>query len=605
MATIDDNNILIIDDYDFSGDDVSLDYTESGINGVVFHVSNEDIEKSTKFEYMSETVQYYTERIENGSTTFSGYVSEYNYRNGNTPLNMEEFGLWQDTVQHYIDAHNENLENEEANKIRFEITNIDNRSACHYIEYLNDKEIKRGVGWCKDLETKLEKKAWRKAVKQYKEDNGIKTPTKSIKDLMDNVREKLKNSDICNSDLDLKPPIAINAIASLGTDPCQFIPNIKKAFGDVMETIAGLPSPKALLNYYTNLIKYNARELIKCGSNISQIIEEPYIDPLFENIDDSLDYYEQLDSEREEWLKSHPKDEVLLDTCKMNEMWPEIPSYTETDSIEFDGDVGGSFSSEGLQSSLSAAETKIDPELFKKLKKGQDILSSTVINAADRDLSGKIIHRQITDKHREIIHKMKGFENYPNSKLQGGEIVPKGVKNFFINDLQQERYTKFVFDVLLPIRIGWEKYCNQNGWDSTWAISCTYRSPWFNISVNNNAPGTTIGSVTSAHSDGMAFDVQTTLGKEWNNENKKNGAIKLLEFILSYCNKAYQEDKNTIFRFDQCFREVNGSGSSWVHFGWRKSGTFDSPRGCYFHEFKTSGGTNGKPWESGPLWKTV
>jgi hypothetical protein len=254
--------------------------------------------------------------------TYSGYDIKRGTLEG-SPVSSEHYDTWKQQIVNWINENNQRIYDGDLNghEIEYKMLDVDEDSAYTYEKYVDGHLAKTGKGWLKDLEYKFEKEAWRKAVKEYKKANGIETESDKMKRKQDKTNQKIKDLD---SSLPEKteeiPPTILNAIAKAQSDPCEFISEI------ISKGVMGVTgvSPKELFNYYTKVIKNNISvETYKIANSQTAIVEQFY-KPVEEQIVDTTEYFAQLDTDREEYLKTHSDDICLFKVVEME--YPKFPN---------------------------------------------------------------------------------------------------------------------------------------------------------------------------------------------------------------------------------------------------------------------------------------
>lgn len=485
---------------------------------VKYTVSKESIENSLEYFEYSESERFSTTRTESGKVTYNGIASEYMIRNGEVSIPASEVSMWVDAVYLYINRHNDDIAKGNFSSVEFRILDIDDNACCKYEEYVSGNLIKSGAGWCKDLATKAEKDAWRKAVRLYKKNNGIPTPSDSITNNAKAIREIV--DDINNglgAMFDITPPLIEAALAKLLTDPCNFVSDTIKAVKVAISRINGMPSPVELANYYVKLLKDNIQTTVDNKIEASKSITEAVVKPCLDKIMDNTAYLEQLDAEYEEYMKSHAQDFAIFYKAMDEEVkiQPYTYSYGEFEETSFgDKNVAniGNFIFDGDSTPTLTSYKEVEPNL---IAKGGMLRSS----------------RPNTNIPSQI---------YAN--------INDALKNCWI-----------------PIRMAWEEYCKQRGWNSTWNITSGYR------------PAS--GKATSAHEVGWAIDVQPNYK---NDEDKREKVLVLGDFIFNLC----KNNKN--IKVDQVLVEYNSRYSIWVHIGYKRPNTAEQ-RGQYWPDYNAKG----------------
>ena len=270
----------------------------------------------TLWEY-SDTIAWSFDAERNGHTTqfddLTGYeIKSNNFKiQGDKVISSEIFDEWKKQIVDAINTNNEKIYNSDLSgyDIKFKMIAVDDDYAYTYEKYMNNKLIKTGKGWLKDLSTQTEKDAWRDAVREYKKNNNIKTESDNRKEKKEKTKKKIKQQDEdLPTEKPLTPPTLANSLAKAKEEPCEFVSEI------VQKGIQGVTgmSAKEIINHYTELAKYNAN-VIKTNivNSTSTMIEECYL-PVEKTLDSMEDYFAQLDTDREEYLKTHSDDVCLF-----------------------------------------------------------------------------------------------------------------------------------------------------------------------------------------------------------------------------------------------------------------------------------------------------
>ena len=155
----------------------------------------------------------------------------------------------------------------EKDVVKFEITDVDDDYCYTYKEYINDKLVKEGKQWYKDIKTKQEKKAWKKAVVKYKKDNGIKMLTDKIVDKINDVKEIInKLDDGLPVEFGIDIPHPTFALPKLSSDPCEFISQVAQTATAAVDIINGLPNVQEVKEFY----KVQAINNVTAAKNYAQ-----------------------------------------------------------------------------------------------------------------------------------------------------------------------------------------------------------------------------------------------------------------------------------------------------------------------------------------------
>ena len=228
-----------------------------------------------------------------------------------SPLSKLSYESWKQQIVDWINENNQKIYNGDLSgrSIEYKMLDVDEDSAYTYEKYVDGHLAKTGKGWLKDLEHKFEKEAWREAVKEYKKAHGIESESDKMKKKSKKTKQKIDDLD---SSLPEKeepiPPTVLNAISKLQTDPCEFITEI------ISKGVMGVTgvSPKELFNYYTKVIKNNITVETYNISNSQSAMVDMFFKPVDEKIPDMTEYFSQLDTDREEYLKTHSDDVCLF-----------------------------------------------------------------------------------------------------------------------------------------------------------------------------------------------------------------------------------------------------------------------------------------------------
>lgn len=259
----------------------------------------------------------------------------------------------------YITDHNSSMASGTTkSEIRYEISALNDDASFEYVKYVNDKEVERGATWYHRLESKTDKKAFVKAIKKFRSENGVRGPLWKIKKTQKDVDDAINSLDDWVPDVELPdPPLVESAATETVTDPCKFLKDLKHASNIAITKMHGVvPNPQEVLTYAikcgTSATCQIARKLVSSISPIIKGVASPITNqlPSFDDPDnldngDNNDYYnsfsgyfDELDAINEEQRK---KDSELYATY-------------ETVSVEFKkyiSSVGTSIISEGNTSS--------------------------------------------------------------------------------------------------------------------------------------------------------------------------------------------------------------------------------------------------------------
>jgi hypothetical protein len=483
---------------------------------VKYTVTKESIENSLDFFEFSEYEKFLTTRNEDGKETYKGLASGYSIKNGEVSIPKEEYSLWEDTVFNYINSHNDGIVENIEKTIEFKILDIDSNACCKYEEYISGKLVKVSTGWCKDLRTKAEKDAWRKAVKAYKKNNGLPTSTSKFNNHIATIKEKVDALDQgLGVMFDLTPPLIEAALVKLATDPCNFVSEVVKAVKIAISRINGVPSPIELANYYVKLLKDNIETTVENKINATQGLVKLVVNPCLDEMESITPYFDQLDSEYEEFMKTHSSDVALY--------------YQTIDE-----------------------EIQVTPYTYGYGEGEETSYNNININSLGNfEYTGGTNHTLTTYKELE-----------PNLIAKGG-MLRASRPNTNIPQSIYRNINEALKNCWIPLRIAWEQYCKQRGWNPTWNITSGYRPD----------------SKGSAHQKGWAIDVQPHYN---GNEDKRQKAIALGNFIYNYCKS------NRNIKVDQLLVEYESRYSIWVHIGYKRPSSGEQ-RGQYYADYNAKG----------------
>lgn len=263
---------------------------------------------------------------------------KYQYGDG---IPASEYENWKKCIVDWINENNHRVyENKFENfEITFKFSDCDEDFAYTYERYVDGKLMGSGKGWLKDWNTEVEKQAWRKAVREYKKVNNIETESEKRKKKKEKTKQNIKNLDSpLPKKEDAIPPTLLSAIEKFESDPCEFISEVIQKGTSV---VTGL-SPKELINYYTKVYKKNIAVASNIASNAQTSIVEQFYMPV-ENALDSMDeYFEQLDTDREEWIKQHSNDVCLFEVIAYERKVSTPPTPKKTTSNTSGGTKSGS-----------------------------------------------------------------------------------------------------------------------------------------------------------------------------------------------------------------------------------------------------------------------
>lgn len=440
---------------------------------VLFNISREDITASFDIVDFSETECYHTIKYINNKKIGEGETSSNDILNGKVDwIDNDEHKDWIKAVYNFIDTHNDKVKNNTTgNVVDFVITDIDERGACTYQKKVNGKFTSEGKGWYKDLNSKIEKEAWKNAVIKFKKENGIMLVSQKINELIDQINEAVDSLDSeIPDDFILTPPMIDTALSKINDEPCNFISNIKQSATCAVMYINGSPSPKEIINYYAKLVKDNLQSAKKIATDSQRDTVKCYVTPVTEKIQESAEYFAQLDALDTEIRKNNSDDICIFETV-LEKPYIYTP-YTYTyETIE---------------------ETSNDETLIDDIKYIDTPSSTNFTLRSYKEVEPNIIAKGGTCR-----------SGRPNRN------VPKYIYDNIYNALQ---------NCWIPLRIAWENYCKNKGTNPYWIISSGYRPD--------------SASYGSAHGSGWAIDVQPYFKS---NKEKVERSKELAAFIFQYC----------------------------------------------------------------------
>ena len=228
-----------------------------------------------------------------------------------SPLSKLSYESWKQQIVDWINENNQKIYNGDLSgrSIEYKMLDVDEDSAYTYEKQIDGRLAKTGKGWLKDLEHDFEKKAWRKAVKEYKKSHGIESESDKMEKKRKKTKQKINDLDSSLPEKEESiPPTILNAISKLESNPCEFITEIisKGVMG-----VTGI-SAKELFNYYTKVIKNNITVETYNVANSQSAMVDVFFKPVDEKIPDMTEYFAQLDTDREEYLKTHSDDVCLF-----------------------------------------------------------------------------------------------------------------------------------------------------------------------------------------------------------------------------------------------------------------------------------------------------
>ena len=446
---------------------------DGNVVSVKYKISKDNIDNSFDFFEYSELEKYNTVRTENEKETYNGLVSGYDINNNRSSITPGEYSAWESAVFKYLNEHNDNIiSSKSTSSVTFKILDINENSCCKYEEYKDGKLIRQGNGWCKDFHTDVEKKAWREAVKIYKNNHGIQTETQKMQAQVTSIQKAVNSMDNCLNDLlSLTPPLIEVALAKLITDPCNFASDTIRAIKIAISRINGIPSPVELANYYIKLVKDNIQIATDNVINSQKDMTSAVVTPCMNSISGISDYFDALDAEYEEYRKLHADDFGLFYEC-MDEpemITPTTFGYEDVEELSYNG---------------------VSINNLGNMSYDFDENANTLI--AYKEVEENLIAKG------GMLRASKPNTNIPRYIYTN---VQDALKNCWI-----------------PLRRAWESYCSQMGWNPTWNITSGYRP--------------TTGTAKSAHEVGWAIDVQPHYK---DNEDKRAKVLALGEFIYNYC----------------------------------------------------------------------
>ena len=292
------------------------------MTNVSFKISCPDIDNSIDCVGYSQFTAYHTKRLEDGVVKKEGEVSEANTHSQiGIIMNALELEEWYNSVQLYIDGHNEDVINGKVTRtVKFIMTDMDERFAFTYEKYINDVLVERGTGFYKDLVNEDERSAWVDSAIEYKKANGIECDTDKMMSLIDDIKAKIDNLDSELPELNLTDiPLIEIAITNLIADPCNFISSVMRAGAVNISRINGIPDPTEVANYLVKLLKDNAERAITSVTRAQEPVVKMAFTPVID-FDESamLQHMRELDAEHEEFLKTHSDAFASFEVCEYN-----------------------------------------------------------------------------------------------------------------------------------------------------------------------------------------------------------------------------------------------------------------------------------------------
>ena len=271
-------------------------------------------------------------------------------------IQPSEYEIWKGYIVDWINSNNIKVldENIDDYELVYKMVDVDEDFCYTYEKYINGTLTKTGKGWLKDLKYNYEKKAWRKAIKEYQKANNIETESKKRKNKREKSKKKIKDLDQnLPEKTENTPPILPTAISKLDDSPCEFISEIMQKG---TQCVTGL-SIKELINYYTKQIKENMVIEINNQINSQTSMVESVFSPVDETLDSFEDYFEQLDTDRDEWLKTHSEDICLFKMVEMDVQFPSTHQSSETSTTSVNTTFNISTNSQKTNTSNTSSST--------------------------------------------------------------------------------------------------------------------------------------------------------------------------------------------------------------------------------------------------------
>ena len=510
---------------------------------VKFIIDKSSFENILEDVFYSDNELYKTKRISaDGETTFDGYVSGYMIKNGQADgIPSSDYFDFVNAVDEVMMEHNEQVNSESGFSVEFKILDKDSRHAYKYQEYVNGKLIKEGTGWSKDFKTEIERKAWIKAVNEYKTAKGIEKKTEKLKKKLEKIKNKIGKMDANIPEaMSFQLPTMMAAMPELSSNVCQFVSDVTEAGKQGVATIAGMPSPKDVMNYNIKVVKNNiAREVTKTYDSQAGLVQ-PVFKQVSEPLDESTEYFDELDALYDEERKRLADEVALFETVlePPYEYKPPVLVYDAGDGNE--GDGGGYL--------IDDADLKYTPQPGDGAVDYGDITFDRIFS-------------------RGAGYKLKTDFTGANAVYND---IPRGQARQ--NVIEMMRY------LLVPIKKGWETYCKNKKQPAEIRITSGYRPYYYNTAIH--------GSQTSAHTYGLAVDCQPYF--------TSSDKVKRVNEFAAYI-KAFLSANRSI-QFDQILVERNNSGGKWVHIGYKNRAY--KQRRQFYADFDANGAKGSHKYEA-------
>jgi len=270
-------------------------------------------------------------------------TSGYNiYSASDKYISPSYYDDWRSEVENVIISHNNQIITLTADEvtIRYEMLDFDKRGGFTYEKYMNNEKIEEGHGWGKDVQTQVEYDAWIHAANEYKQKMLIETPTDKMKKKLKKLEQAIDAlDDDLPEDLPYDIPLMGTSIPELGTDPCKYVEDVKQAAKSAAETIAGMPPPKETLNRNIHIAHHNAKNTVRreVGSQVK--IVRHAADPIFQGLDESEKYFDELNARWEEIKRSESHAVGIFEVISENQFFPPI-EYNYSNAELIDGEYG-------------------------------------------------------------------------------------------------------------------------------------------------------------------------------------------------------------------------------------------------------------------------
>lgn len=188
--------------------------------------------------------------------------------------------------------------------VRFEILQRRDDTSYHYKRYEDNKFVREGNGFYSNLSTNDEQTAWINAVVEWQTANNINTPSKKVKNAIQQVKDRLTLEDQQFPEMrSLVMPTLVSVVAAAASGKCDdtYLQQLLDACG------GQVPTPKNIIHYAFDATIDNLKlELQKLKYQLTSLGINAFVLPVLDATEIIVDtFFSQVDAIYDELLRMY------------------------------------------------------------------------------------------------------------------------------------------------------------------------------------------------------------------------------------------------------------------------------------------------------------